>query len=283
MLLRMNELARVERIRRAAGAKNLVRGIGDDCAVYRPRRGEDLVFTIDLLIEDVHFARALFPPEAVGHKALAVSLSDIAAMGATPRFALLSLAVPRGVPDAWVDAFFRGFLRLAKRFDTTLAGGDLSRADKVIADVMVAGAVKHDQALTRDGARPGDVIYVSGRLGKPWQTHQRPQPRIALGKELAGRATACMDLSDGLSLDLHRLCLASGAAAALDRVPRARGASLQQALHGGEDYELLFTLPPRRRAPRGVTRIGVITRGPAGEVRLRGELVPPMGYDHFRD
>lgn len=279
----MNELARVERIRRAAGAKHLVRGIGDDCAVYRPRPGEDLVFTIDLLIEDVHFTRPLFPPEAVGHKALAVSLSDIAAMGAAPRFALLSLAVPRAVPDAWVDAFFRGFLKLAKRFDTTLAGGDLSRADKVIADVMVAGAVKQSRALTRDGARPGDVIYVSGPLGKPWQKHQRPEPRIALGLQLAGRATSCIDLSDGLSLDLHRLCLASGVAAELDRVPRARGASLAHALHGGEDYQLLFTLPPRSRAPRGVTRIGAIVRGAPGEVRLRGEVVPPMGYDHFRD
>ena len=279
----MNELARVERIRRAAGAKNLVRGIGDDCAVYRPRPNEDLVFTTDLLIEDVHFTRALFPPAAIGHKALAVSLSDIAAMGAAPRFALLSLAIPRGISDAWVDAFFRGFLKLAQRFDATLAGGDLSRADKVIADVIVAGAVRRGQALTRDGARPGDRIYVSGPLGKPWQKHQRPEPRIALGKKLAGRATSCMDLSDGLSLDLHRLCLASGVAAELHRVPRARGASLEQALHGGEDYELLFTLPPRRRPPAGVTPIGVITRGTPGEVRLEGTAVPPLGYDHFRD
>src|SRR5438876_709360 len=135
-------------------------------------------------------------------------------------------------------------------------GGDLAHDDKVHCSVMVVGAVTRGKALTRDGARPGDLLYVSGRLGKPWD--QRIQPRLALGRKLAGKATACIDLSDGLSLDLHRLCKESRVAAQLEHVPIVRGASLERALHGGEDYELLFTLPPHRKPPAGVTQIGRI-------------------------
>src|SRR5262249_47711079 len=134
-------------------------------------------------------------------------------------------------------------------------------------------------ALRRDGARPGDAIYVSGRLGKSWE---RPiVPRLSLGKRLLGRATACMDLSDGLALDLHRLCLASGVTANLDRVPVIRGATLDRALHGGEDYELLFTLPPNALALPGTHRIGSIVTGKPGEVWLNSERLPPRGYDHL--
>ncbi|MBX9603251.1 MAG: thiamine-phosphate kinase [Bryobacteraceae bacterium] len=278
----MDERSLVELLRRDSGSRGLVLGIGDDCAVYRPKPGEDLVFTSDLLIEDVHFTSELFRPEAIGHKALAVSLSDIAAMGAVPKFALLSLGVPASCGEKWMRSFFRGFHKLARRYDTTLAGGDLSRSDKIVCDVTVCGAVRSGKALRRDGARPGDSIFVSGRLGRAWQRHQKPEPRIKLARKIAGRATSCMDLSDGLSLDLHRLCLASGVAAELDRVPARRGATPELALHGGEDYELLFTLPPRKAAPAGTIRIGRMVEGEPGAVKLLGAPLAPGGYDHFR-
>ena len=276
----MNELEIVERLRRlTAPARDLTLGIGDDCAIFRPRAGEDLLFTTDQIIEGVHFRRGE-DPGAVGHRALARSLSDIAAMGGVPRFCLVALAVPRRRGEKWIGAFYRGLLRLARRTGAALAGGDLAHDDKVRCDVMVCGSVARGKALRRDGARPGDVLYVSGRLGKPWD--RRIRPRLALGRSLVGRATACIDLSDGLSLDLHRLCLASGVAAELDRVPVARGAKLDRALHGGEDYELLFTLPARLRPPRGVARIGRIRRGAPGTMRFQGRPLLPRGYDHFK-
>jgi len=202
-------------------------------------------------------------------------------MGGEPRFCLVSLAVGRERDELWVKAFFQGLLKLAKRTNTVLAGGDLSHDDKTHADVMVCGAVPRGKALRRDEARAGDALYVSGRLGKGWQ---RPiQPRLALGRILRGRATSCIDLSDGLSLDLRRVCLASGVAAEVDRVPIAKGSTLEQALHGGEDYELLFTLPAGKPTPAGTRRIGTIVRGTAGSVRYQGSPLEPRGYDHFRE
>ena len=275
----MDELALIDRIRKAASGpgRGVVAGIGDDCAIFRPPAGEDLIFTSDQSIEDVHFRRRL-GAAASGERALARALSDIAAMGGDPRFCLVSLATPSGAK--WIEAFFRGLLSLARRARVALAGGDLARSRKIYCDVMVCGSVARGKALRRDGARPGDALIVSGRLGKPWD--RRIEPRLALGKMLAGRATACIDLSDGLSLDLHRLCAASSVAAELERVPVARGASLERALHGGEDYELLFTLPKGAAAPAGTTRIGTIVHGKGGLVRFQGRVLKPLGYDHFR-
>jgi thiamine-monophosphate kinase len=170
---------------------------------------------------------------------------------------------------------------LAKKTRTTLAGGDLSSDGKVHCDVMVCGAVASGKALRRDGAKIGDAIYVSGRLGKDWS--KKIVPRLALGQSLIGRATACMDLSDGLSLDLHRLCVASGVAAEIDRVPVARGTTVERALDGGEDYELLFTMPAKLKAPAGTTRIGTIVRGKAGEMTFESKRLEPRGWDHFAD
>ena len=278
----MNEVEFVEWIRKQAATpklRELIVGIGDDCAIFRPRPNEDLLFKTDPLIEGVHFTDAM-PPEAVGARALARSLSDIAAMGGEPRFCLVSLATGPNHNEIWMKSMFRGLLRLARRTNTVLAGGDLSHTlhDTHI-EVMVCGAVPKGQALRRDGAQPGDAIYVSGRLGKPWD---RPiQPRLALGQQLHGIATACMDLSDGLSLDLHRLCKASGVSAQIDRVPIATGSTEDRALHGGEDYELLFTLPANKVAPRGTTRIGTITKGSAGTVFYKNKPLEQRGYDHF--
>ena len=291
-------LRRLAPARRASG---LVLGIGDDCAIFRPRGGEDLLFTTDMLIEDTHFRRGTHTAQDVGWKALARGLSDIAAMGGEPRFCLVSLALAPWCGARWVDGFFGGLLRLAARERTALAGGDLSHAEKVTCDIVVAGAVPRGKALRRDGARAGDAIYVSGRLGgsalglsrgrgSAWKRHLRPEPRLALGRFLRERvaATASMDLSDGLSLDLRRLCLASKLSAEIVAPPVFRGATLEQASHGGEDYELLFTAPPRARVPavfRGVplTRIGAMRRGSPGAVVLDGNPLAPRGYDHFRE
>ena len=270
----MNELALIDRLRTMGG----VSGIGDDCAVFRPKAGEDLLLKTDQLIEGVHFLKTM-RPDTIGERALARPLSDIAAAGGYPRCCLVALAVPRTRSERWIFSFFRGLLTLGKKTGTVLVGGDLSHDDKVHCSVMVVGAVARGKALTRDGARPGDLLYVSGRLGKPW--NQRIHPRLALGRKLAGKASACIDLSDGLSLDLHRLAKASGIAAQLDSIPVVRGATIERALHGGEDYELLFTLPPRIQPPAGTTRIGTMVRGRAGTVLLEGKKLAPRGYDHF--
>jgi len=280
----VNEIALVRRIAAKAHSRNsrLIQGIGDDCAIWRPAPGEDLVFTTDFLIEGVHFTRDVYSASDIGHKALARGLSDIAAMGAAPRFCLLSLALAPDCDARWVDSFYSGLLKLAGRFGVDLAGGDLAHADRVLCDIVVCGGVPEGCALRREGARAGDAIYVSGKLGRNWREFRRPIPRIDLGLKLRRRATACMDLTDGLSLDLHRLCIGSGIAASLDRVPVRRGFTVEQALNGGEDYELLWTMPPRRTPPRGAIRIGEMQEGPPGLVFLNGTPVPARGYDHFQ-
>ena len=246
--------------------------------MFRPKAGEDLLLKTDQLIEGVHFPQTM-RPETIGERALARALSDIAAAGGDPRSCLVALAVPRTKSEKWILSFFRGLLNLGNTFGTVLVGGDLAHDDKVHCSVMVVGAVKHGKALTRAGARPGDHLYVSGHLGKPWD--QKIIPRLALGRKLSGKATACIDLSDGLSLDLHRLCKESRVAARVDDIPIVRGASLERALHGGEDYELLFTLPPHLKPPAGTTPIGTIVHGRAGQVVFEGKKLSPRGYDHF--
>ena len=301
----MTELETLQRIRkkvRATRRSGVVVGRGDDCAVVRAAEtGDDLLYTTDLLIEGVHFHRESHPAATVGRKVLARGLSDIAAMGGTPRLCLLSLALPGWADDKWVDGFYRGFLRLARETGTELAGGDLASAERLTCDVVVCGAVPAGEALRRDKARPGDAIYVSGELGgsalgmetgrgQAWQRHLRPEPRLRLGRFLRKRlrASSAIDISDGVSLDLHRLTKASGVAACIDRpLPVFHGASLDHALHGGEDYELLFTVRPEVTVPRSheripLTRIGTVRKGPPGVVELFGWPLAALGYDHFR-
>jgi thiamine-monophosphate kinase len=275
----MNELAVIEKLTRMAGkSRGVVLGIGDDCAIYRPQADEDLIFTTDQLIEGVHFLPELAPAK-IGERALARSLSDIAAMGGQPRFCLVSLALSARQSERWMNAFYRGLLKLARKTGTALAGGDMARGDKIHCDVMVCGSVPRGRALRRDGARQGDSLWVSGRLGKPWD--RRIEPRLALGRALLRRATSCIDVSDGLALDLHRVCLASGVAAEIDSVPVAKGSTLERALHGGDDYELLFTLPARAAGPSGTMNIGRIISGKPGALQFDGRPLAPVGYDHF--
>jgi thiamine-monophosphate kinase len=252
--------------------------IGDDCAVIRPPTGQDLLFTTDLSIEGVHFTRES-SAEEIGVRAVARSLSDIAAMGGTPLYCLISMALAPWTDERWIDGFYRGIFKLLRRVKVSLAGGDISHAGQFVCDVMICGSVARGKALLRSGARLGDVLYVSGRLGG-WRHKRAIVPRLEFGRRLVGLATACMDISDGLALDLHRLCRESGVAAELDSVPLLKGATLDQALHDGEDYELLYTAPPRVKAP-GIP-IGRIIKGKPGTVRLQGRILKPIGYDHTR-
>lgn len=318
------------RSRTAHSAAALRLGIGDDCALLRARSGEEIAVTTDLSIEGRHFRLDWHPPESVGHRTLARGLSDLAAMGARPLAAFLSLGLPRdltrgrGRQPAWVHRFFDGFLALAETHKTPLAGGDLAESPAAVADIVLVGAVPRGRALLRAGARPGDLLYVTGSLGgaaagllklgelaaknpsKPpgiptkmqslLTPHLYPQPRIAQGLWLRrrGLATAALDLSDGLSTDLAHLCAESGVAAEVDAaaLPIHRAATPALALHGGEDYELLFTAKPGIRMPRTIaevpiTQIGRIVRpcrsgAPVTLVTPLGrEALEPHGWEHF--
>ncbi len=278
----------------------LIAGIGDDCAIYRPRgSADDLLFTTDLFVEGVHFLRETHKAADVARNALVRSLSDIASMGGAPRFCLASVCLPKWATDKWTDDFFSSLASLAARHQTILAGGDLARGETFSCDVTVCGAVPRGTALLRSGARAGHEIYVSGALGgsalglvngkgKAWKRHVNPEPRLALGEFLRERlrATAAIDISDGLSLDLERVCLASGIAAEITEPPRFSGATPEQALHGGEEYELLFFVRPGTRVPAGfeglpLTRIGVAVGGKAGVIQLGGSTLAVQGFDHF--
>ncbi|MFL6299739.1 MAG: thiamine-phosphate kinase [Terriglobales bacterium] len=293
----------IARIRKMGGRKSL---IGDDCAVLAPPRGHELLVTTDLCLEGVHFRRDSHPAGSVGHRCLARGLSDIAAMAGEPLACFLSLGLPAELPQEWVDEFFEGFLRLAKRFRVPLAGGDTAESPQgVIADVTVVGSAPRGKAVRRSGAKPEDFIYVTGALGGAAATlarlrrgrvkvarsdpHFYPEPRVAVARKLREVASSMIDLSDGLSTDLAHVCEESGVGAELEvaSVPIADGATLEQALHGGEDYELLFTASEKKIVPRGVRRIGRVTRDPRQMIWLRtpdGEriLMPSGGWEHFR-
>jgi thiamine-monophosphate kinase len=299
-------------------------GIGDDCAVLRLPPGEEAVVTTDLSLEGRHFRLDWHSPEPIGHRTLARGLSDLAAMGARPVAAFLSLAVPKKLTTArrngkpWTERFYDGLLRLAETHKVLLAGGDLAEFPQVVADIVLVGAVRQGRALLRSGASPGDAIYVTGALGgsaaglraletlggkkapahltDALKPHLFPEPRIAQGLWLVRHkaATAAMDLSDGLSLDLVRLCAESGVAAEIDEsaLPIAPGATLADALHGGEDYELLFTARagtklPRRIAGIPITQIGRILKRRAGrpQIALLNTSGPvelqPRAWEHF--
>jgi thiamine-monophosphate kinase len=274
-------------------ALGLVQGIGDDCAVFRPGANQDLVFTTDFALEGRHFTLKTHSAADIGHKALARSLSDLAAMGAAPVFCLVSLAVPSDLAKKFVMGFYKGLLALAGAHKISLAGGDLAQFDQVLVDVMCCGRVPRGKAMMRSAAKVGDRVYVTAALGasalgfrtqrgKAFLRHRRPTPRIEAGIALRKLGVRCaMDLSDGLSLDLARLCKESTVSAALHgEIPVARGATLDDALHGGEDYELLFTAPPRLHISDAI-EIGVIRKPQPVMITLAGQPLLSKGFDHF--
>jgi thiamine-monophosphate kinase len=305
----------IERIRRRVrvGA-SIITGIGDDCAVLRVPAGHQLLVTTDFTLENVHFRLEWHPPEVVGWRCLTRGLSDIAAMGGEPRAAFLSMALDRGVPQKWVNRFLAGLLEAAEEFRVPLAGGDTAQsAGGIQADIVVVGSAPKGTAVLRSGARPGDQIYVTGELGgsaaaiarmregkvraEDYERHFHPVARVAVGRWLRrrGLASAMIDVSDGLSTDLEHICEESGVGAEIEvaAIPRARvGRPARQvgfdlALHGGEDYELLFTSArkiPATVAGVQVTRIGRITRR-RGMVRVedgRRQGLSAHGWEYFR-
>jgi thiamine-monophosphate kinase len=321
----LGERELIRRIRsRIVSPSWIVVGPGDDAAVMEPERGTLDVVTTDAFVEGVHFDRRFCPPDAIGHKALAVNLSDLAAMGAAPRAALLSLVLPDSLSVAEIDGILDGFLALAGRYKVALAGGNVTRSPgPLVVDVTAIGSVGRRRVLTRDGARPGDDVYVTGRMGMgaaglrafragiadpEVQAHYlRPEPRVRAGT-LLGRnraATACIDLSDGLSDGLAQLAEASGVGIAIDQAVLPLDSVVMRwfeqdcadpvlaAVSAGDDYELLFTSRPAQRGRlRGVrqhvgklpvTRIGVVTK--ERKVVLKtpaGERTLPGGFEHFK-
>jgi thiamine-monophosphate kinase len=332
------ELALIERIRSGWGqtpgarpsSRHVALGIGDDCAILRPPRGHEVLVTTDFTLEGRHFRRDWHPPESVGHRALARGLSDLAAMGACPLAAFLSLALPAEMlatrtGRTWVQRFFTGFRTLAVQHNTSLAGGDTaeSPANLILADIVLVGSAPAGRAIRRSTAHAGDALYVTGALGgsaaelaalerrngtgwpilrgpiaKGGFPQLYPQPRIAIGLALLRRrlATAAIDLSDGLSTDLAHLCRESGVgaqinAAALPIHPLAAQSPnpLDLALHGGEDYGLLFAAPPTAKIPRSIagvpiSRIGQLVPGNAItllDAAGRVDPLKPGGWEHF--
>lgn len=317
----------IQRIRRALPSRalrGLLVGIGDDAAVLQLPKRKQWVLTCDAFAENVHFLAHVHRPEIVGYKSLARAVSDLAAMGATPRYFLLTLALPDHRTGGWLDAFLRGMARLARACSLVLAGGDTLRYATVTVAITAIGEISPGRAIQRRGAKPGDFIYVSGALGgaqlglelilrglykdRRWKKllrpHLHPVPRLRLGRWLAEKrlASAMIDTSDGLSTDLGHLCRASGTGARifLSRLPMVRvPLALQQrgfhqlelALHGAEDYELLFSVPRARTSQlaarfQGVplTCIGEMTA--AKSIVLVGEdgteqPLPARGWDHF--
>jgi thiamine-monophosphate kinase len=292
-------------------------GVGDDCALLRCPGGWELAITVDTLVAGVHFLPEV-DPESLGHKALAVNLSDLAAMGAEPGWATLALTLPE-VDERWLEAFARGFFALAGRHGLELVGGDTTRGPLSIT-IQAMGLVPEGGAIRRSGARPGDLVYVSGPLGSAGlglkirlgQTAleaadavdrlERPEPRVDFGRLLRGLASACIDISDGLAGDLGHILEASGVGAVLDwdcmplpdpvRRYVADTGDWTLPLTAGDDYELCFTMPPARKdemeqrlSDAGLTAvpIGLIESGPGLKLRKEGRAIDfiPAGYEHF--
>jgi len=283
-------------ISRGPGKSSLFLGVGDDAALWRPRAGHDAILTCDWFLEGTHFLADRHPPEVVGYKCLARAVSDIAAMGGEPRCFLLSLALPNSRADKWLDRFLRGLRKASSVLGCPIAGGDTTRQSEILINITVVGEALRGMAILRSGARPGEALFVTGRLGEAQyglqlmlgdskrispadprlRKHFYPQPRLGVGQWLAKfqLATAMMDMSDGLSSDLPRLCEASGVGARIhdQELPRLRLHHKDQhkkfnttelALHGGDDYELLFTVAKKNvaRIPIAIARVPVTQIG----------------------
>jgi thiamine-monophosphate kinase len=297
--------------------RGVLAGIGDDCAILQIPAGHETLVTTDFSLEGIHFRREWHLPEVVGHRCLTRGLSDVAAMGGEPIAAFLSLALWPKLRQSWVDGFMRGFMRLASAFNVALAGGDTAQSpDGILADIIVIGSVPSGKAIRRTGARPGDRIYVTGDLGgaaaslqmlfdggklraRDFPKHFYPTPRVQVGKFLREKnlASAMIDISDGLSTDLFHICKESGVGAKImaAAIPQAsvgkppHKVELNFSLHGGDEYELLFTSPRSRRVPARIvgvpiTQIGQITRQKTVFLVNNegvGVRLKPQGWQHF--
>jgi len=248
----LGEFGLIEALQKYAPvARTVIKGIGDDAAVLPYSKDKYLLFTTDMLIEDGHFTRQM-PPQAIGHKALACNISDIAAMGGLPTFGVVSIGVPKNLPVRFIEDVYKGMQKTARDFHVSIVGGDTIKADKIVINVALLGEVEKKYLVTRNGAKPKDRIFVTGPLGGSFQSgrHLDFTPRLVQGRFLAEnfKPSAMMDISDGLAGDLNHILKASkvGARLDLEAIPKNKGVSLSQALGDGEDFELLFTLSPNQ-------------------------------------
>ncbi len=307
----MDEFELIRRYFGRAGQQDgVVVGVGDDGAVLEPTPGKHQVTVIDTLVEGVHYPRDMNPAD-VGYRAVAVNLSDIAAMGARPRWMTLALSLATANAP-WLDAFAEGLYAAAAEHDLALVGGDTTSAPQVVVSVQITGEIEPGRALLRSGARPGDTIYVTGTLGdaaaglhgllsgRPVKQlvarFARPSARVAFGQALVGTASAAIDLSDGLYGDLGKLLAASGVGADIDLAALPLSEALIEnyaperatafALGGGVDYEICFTASeaPPEPGVMPLTAIGTVTAGHELVCRRDGEIVPydDSGYRHFQ-
>jgi thiamine-monophosphate kinase len=252
---RLGEFGLIDALRKYAPvSKEVIKGIGDDAAVLPFNKDQYLLLTTDMLAEGTHFTRRM-PPGSIGHKALACSISDIAAMGGLPTFAVVSIGIPKDLPVRFVKGIYKGIQRIAGEFNVSIVGGDTIKTDKIVINIALLGLVEKKYLITRKGARPGDWIFVTGPLGGSFKSgkHLDFLPRLAQARFLVEkfRPSAMMDISDGLSGDLNHILKAGRVGARLDHasIPRRKGVSLTQALNDGEDFELLFTLPSQSAGP----------------------------------
>lgn len=294
----IGEFALIDRIKHKPPAlRNVVLGIGDDCAVLKYTKDKYMLLTVDMLIEGVHFNLKKAGAERIGRKALAVSLSDIAAMGGVPKYCLISMGIPANTPLTIIDDFYAGLLKLAEEYRVELIGGDTNRSDKFIFDICVIGEVQKKRLVRRSGAKIGDGIYVTGSLGGSIKGRQYDfTPRVKEAAILVKnfKVNAMIDISDGLEQDLRHIAELSNTGAVIYEkdIPVAKGSSLKGALGGGEDFELLFTMPGdvsdrqiSKKMGVKVTRIGEIVRINEGRTMVndRGKKIKlkPAGYRHF--
>jgi len=232
----------------APASETVIKGIGDDAAVLSYNKSEYLLFTTDMLAEDTHFTRRM-PPGGIGHKALACSISDIAAMGGWPTFAVVSIGIPQKMSVRFIKEIYKGMQHTALTFNVSIVGGDTVKTDKIMINVALLGLVEKRNLMTRDGAKAGDWVFVTGALGGSFKSgrHLKFIPRLAQARFLVEKFKphAMMDISDGLAGDLNHILKAGRVGARLDysSIPRNKGVSLSRALNDGEDFELLFTLP----------------------------------------
>ncbi len=294
----IGEFGLIERVKnKTIAAKNAVMGIGDDCAVISYTKNKYLLLTVDMLIEGVHFDLKNFGAQKIGRKALAVSLSDIAAMGGIPKYCLISMGAPADTPVKVIDDFYAGFLKLAKECGVELIGGDTNRSKNLIFDVCVIGEIEKKFLVKRGGAKTGDKIYVTGFLGGSIKGRQYAfTPRIKEARILIKnfKVNSMIDISDGLASDLRHITESSGTGAEIyeECIPVSMGSSLKDALIDGEDFELLFTMPEGIDEKRITKTLGISVRM-IGEIKNKREGVKiiskrgkkrelkALGYRHF--
>jgi len=295
----IGEFGLIEKIQKSfSNGSSVLKGIGDDAAIVSLSEKKYIVLTTDMLVEDVHFKKSM-PAEAIGHKAMACSLSDVAAMGGSPKFALVSLGIPSRLPVKYVKSLYKGMEKMAARFSTSIVGGDTVKSQKIIINVSLLGSVAPKHGVCRSGAKKGDIIFVTGPLGRSLKSgwHLKFIPRLKESQFLVQncKPSAMIDVSDGLIADLGHILAMSRTGAILDetKIPLRKKATLRQALYDGEDFELLFSMSPQKAGRLAKFALKGMRFYPIGEIigvkqkiqlKRKNGLIQNLdvkGYVHF--